>query len=289
MADASTVGDYMTEAPRTMGLDQSVAEAAKVMHERRIRHLPVLHGGVLMGVLSQRDVAVLSAVDGLDPSQVTVEEAMTAEPFATTPKAPLVEAVREMADRNYGCAVVMESGQVVGILTSTDALRVLREKLEQEASTPQELAPSEVRTRVLAEHEELRMLLDLTEEARERVLKGGSDAEWTTLRRRARHLYRRLQRHMELENRILGPALRDTDSYGEVREEQLKKEHAEQNRALAQALMVLDDRSQSPEDVAKAIGEMVSEIRRDMAEEEALRLDPKLLNDDLVQTDFYAG
>jgi acetoin utilization protein AcuB len=47
------------------------------------------------------------------------------------PDTPVDEVAREMADRRYGCAVVIEGGKVVGVFTTTDALRALSELLDR--------------------------------------------------------------------------------------------------------------------------------------------------------------
>src|SRR5437879_4833811 len=52
----TTIRDYMTPAPHTIGVEQPLAVAAALMQAHHIRHLPVLHGGKLVGILSERDV-----------------------------------------------------------------------------------------------------------------------------------------------------------------------------------------------------------------------------------------
>lgn len=62
---------------------------------------------------------------GVDPKDVPVEEAMTADVYTTTPDAPKRKVVREMAARKVGSAVIMEGGAVVGVFTTIDALEAL--------------------------------------------------------------------------------------------------------------------------------------------------------------------
>lgn len=124
-----TVRDYMTESPHTIGKDQTLERASHVMREHAIRHLPVLEGGALLGILSNRDVYLIETLRDVDPGSVTVEEAMSAEPYSVAPDAPLVDVVRAMEEHKYGAAVVMRGRDVVGIFTTIDALRALRERL----------------------------------------------------------------------------------------------------------------------------------------------------------------
>jgi acetoin utilization protein AcuB len=115
----------MTNAPHSIGVDQSLALAHQVMREHRIRHLPVLRAGKLVGLVSQRDLYLVETLKDVDPGAVTVEEAMAAEAYAVPPTALLSRVAKTMAEKRYGCAVVMEGGEVVGIFTAVDALSAL--------------------------------------------------------------------------------------------------------------------------------------------------------------------
>lgn len=123
------VGAHMTLWPHSIGRDQPMARASERMRKHGVRHLPVLHQGQLVGIVSERDIALVEALGPLDPDKVLVEEAMTPEPYAVTPDMPLVRVVRELFRRKYGCAVVIDAGHVVGLFTTTDALRMLGELL----------------------------------------------------------------------------------------------------------------------------------------------------------------
>lgn len=134
MAHSGTsIAEHMVEHPYTIGKDQTLERAIGVMREHRIRHLPVLDAGGLVGIVTERDVALVSAMKGVDPHALPVAEAMTPEPFAVPPSAPLGEVVHEMARRKLGAAVVMNGGSVVGIFTAVDGLRVLADLLGAES------------------------------------------------------------------------------------------------------------------------------------------------------------
>jgi acetoin utilization protein AcuB len=119
------VDQYMTEAPHSIGSDQPLALAHEMMRTHRIRHLPVLRAGKLVGVVSQRDLYFLETMREVDPAHVKVEEAMAQEAYAVATSAPLARVAKTMAANKYGCAVVMEDGEVVGIFTAVDGLRAL--------------------------------------------------------------------------------------------------------------------------------------------------------------------
>lgn len=126
--DARTVAAWMTAQPHTIGDDQTLADARERMHHFNIRHLPVLHGGHLVGVVSTRDIAMVEALPGVDITVVTVDEAMAEEPWTVGPDAGLAEVATTMAERRIGTAIIVEGGdsdRVVGVFTTTDALRAL--------------------------------------------------------------------------------------------------------------------------------------------------------------------
>ena len=104
-----------------------------VMNLGRVRHLPVLDDGRLVGVVSQRDLlaAGLSKALDFDGSQrrtfmrsVEVAEVMARNPITVRPDASLREAARLMVQHRIGCLpVVDEAGRPVGLVTETDLLR----------------------------------------------------------------------------------------------------------------------------------------------------------------------
>ena len=125
------ISKFMTMVPKTIGFDQTLSKAEKVMNELKIRHLPVLDGGKLVGILSERDIKIVSSFKDVDPSKVTVEEAYTADPYITTPEAKLDEVVEMMASHKYGCVLVADNHKLVGIFTWIDALNAMKELLNK--------------------------------------------------------------------------------------------------------------------------------------------------------------
>ena len=124
------IDKYMTPGPHSVGEEQTLAQAHKLMREHHIRHLPVLHGGKLVGVLSDRDLHLIETLRDVDPEKVTVEEAMSPHVYTVSPKAPLDEVVREMVEHKYGCAVVEDNGKLVGVFTTVDAMQAFADLLE---------------------------------------------------------------------------------------------------------------------------------------------------------------
>jgi acetoin utilization protein AcuB len=130
----TTVADYMTPGPYTIGREQSLVAAKQLMQKIHARHLPVLHGGKLVGVLSDRELAAIETLPG--SKQLTVEDAMVPDVYITSEDAPLATVAGEMARQRIGSAIVLKDEHVVGVFTAVDALRALAETLTPPPATP---------------------------------------------------------------------------------------------------------------------------------------------------------
>src|SRR6185436_6230573 len=122
----------MSPNPQCIEQDKLMAEAHRLMRQKRMRHLPVLSQGRVVGVVSAGDLHLLEGLVGVDPERVCVEEAMTPAPYCVGPDAPLDEVVDVMAGNKYGCAIVVEAERVVGIFTTVDALEAFARLLRGE-------------------------------------------------------------------------------------------------------------------------------------------------------------
>jgi CBS domain-containing membrane protein len=127
------VGEVMRERVVTVAPDETLLEAQRIMQLARIRHLPVVEAGVLVGVLSDRDVlaASLASVEDADIrerieqlSTIPVEQAMTRHPETVSPEWSLGEASLRMLRLRISCLPVVEDDKdqpkLLGLLTLTD-------------------------------------------------------------------------------------------------------------------------------------------------------------------------
>lgn len=129
------VSRYMTTKPITIDSSATLAEAHRIMRERKIRHLPVVDGARhLCGIVSQRDLHLIETLSYVDPETVRVAEAMIERPFTVTANTALDEVIEIMADRKYGSVVVMGSHGIEGIFTAVDACQAFVQILRREAA-----------------------------------------------------------------------------------------------------------------------------------------------------------
>ena len=133
MQQIPLMSTVMTPFPHSIGVDDTLATAAEMMHELRVRHLPVKDGQTLVGVVSERDVRVaLAAAAGLQAAdELRVRAACRMEPYEVEVHERLDAVLSGMVERHVGCALVVKGGRLAGIFTTTDACRSYAQLLRQ--------------------------------------------------------------------------------------------------------------------------------------------------------------
>jgi len=120
------VYDIMSRDVLTISPEATMAEAAKLMGERHIGSLVVVEEGKAKGIITERDLLSGVIASGKDPGRVRVKDCMSKRLFTVRPIATVKEAAQEMM-RKKGRLVVIEQGQVVGIVTAADLIKILPE------------------------------------------------------------------------------------------------------------------------------------------------------------------
>jgi acetoin utilization protein AcuB len=121
------VHEIMHRDPISVAATATLEEAYAVMRERGIRHLPVVDGGRLAGVVTDRDLrlATSSLAEQPLPPTAQVREVMAHPVHTTHPRDPIEVAARTMRDLKIGCMPVQDGEQLVGIVTGVDILDAL--------------------------------------------------------------------------------------------------------------------------------------------------------------------
>jgi len=120
-----TVRDFISPSPQTISRDITLSEANQLMSDLKIRHLPVVEGGKIIGIVSDRDLRLMVSMNGTDLNKFLVDDVMIREPYQVGPNTSLAEVVNTMAERKLGSALVIENDSIIGIFTTIDALKVL--------------------------------------------------------------------------------------------------------------------------------------------------------------------
>lgn len=110
----------------------TVRDATKVMSESHISALPVIEGGVLKGIFTERDVAKRVVAEGLNPDETVLSDVMTANPDTVAPDASASEALEKMQVNHYRHLPVVADGKVVGMVSIRDLFGAVRKQLEED-------------------------------------------------------------------------------------------------------------------------------------------------------------
>jgi acetoin utilization protein AcuB len=134
------VKNWMSQNPITISVDASIVDAQEIAKDNNIRHLPVMDGGKLVGIVSRGDLREASPSDATTLSvhelnylflTMTVREIMTRDPITVTPETTIEEAARLMREHRVECMLVVDSetDALVGIITESDIFDVFLEAM----------------------------------------------------------------------------------------------------------------------------------------------------------------
>lgn len=125
------VRDIMVKEVATLDVNDELSLANDIMRLGRIRHLPVVEGSRLAGIVSERDLFRSSLAQALGygtkdtrdlMKTMHIKDIMVPAVITVTPETPLCDAVRLMLNHKIGCLPVLEDERLVGLITETDIL-----------------------------------------------------------------------------------------------------------------------------------------------------------------------
>jgi acetoin utilization protein AcuB len=139
---AMVVEEIMTESPITVRADTTIRETIKTLFEMDVRHLPVVEGGALVGIVSDRDLRAYLAPAMLElerPSEIAAQQKrpvssiMQSDVLSVTPETEIEEVIDLMLEQKVGAIPVVRAGsqELVGIVSYVDVLRAAQGLFEQ--------------------------------------------------------------------------------------------------------------------------------------------------------------
>jgi acetoin utilization protein AcuB len=139
------VRDLMTADPKTVAPEVSLAELADLLDDHAIRHAPVVDtAGDVIGVVSHRDLVqgslrsrlVTTGEQRAALKPLVVADVMTYAPQTVAPDDAVADAAELMLENKLGCLLVLDNGELVGIITESDFVRHVAEaERERESAT----------------------------------------------------------------------------------------------------------------------------------------------------------
>jgi CBS domain-containing protein len=125
------VKDVMTKSIASVNANDSVERAAQLMKEYNIGSVPVCEGEKVIGILTDRDIALRSVADGMNGKIQSVREVMTSNPVIASPSTDIQDAARIMSERQIRRLPVVENNSLVGMISLGDL--AVEPKLEESA------------------------------------------------------------------------------------------------------------------------------------------------------------
>jgi acetoin utilization protein AcuB len=134
------VRDFMTSEVTSLQETDNLLDAAMVFVRSSFRHLPVLRENKLVGIITERDVkqfapSLLSRTTAEEYNQIMettpISRVMTKNPVTLRPDQPIFEAATLLHSKRIGCMPVVENGELVGIITTTDLVGLLIRIMEE--------------------------------------------------------------------------------------------------------------------------------------------------------------
>jgi CBS domain-containing protein len=124
-ARGGTVGDWMSRPPLAVAEDTPIRVAIAQMEHADVRHLLVMDGDRLSGIVSNRDLGRLAGVASASLLSAPVSRIMTEDPVTVAPETPVTAAARVLLEMKIGALPVRDGDDIVGIFTTADALEAL--------------------------------------------------------------------------------------------------------------------------------------------------------------------
>jgi acetoin utilization protein AcuB len=250
MFEPVRVADVMTPLPLTIDIEDSLATAHSRMLQLEVRHLPVLSRERVVGMLSERDIGLTAGL-GMELERVSVGAAMSPGPFIVPPEEKLATVLMVMAEHKLGSAVVMQQQRLLGVFTSTDALRLLSTIVKHSGPLGKlESPPSAVAQRLEREQS---VLNSIQESARRTALAAldEDEASIQALPTCSRNLDQAVLRYFELEQELLIPLLDQASADGALRAQVLRERYNKVRRQIHMAHVALQ--RSDPEHLAAAV------------------------------------
>jgi len=124
------IAEVMTDRPRAITRQTSIREAAQLMDEEDVGSLPIVDEGTrLVGIVTDRDIAIRGVGRGVDTDKTSVAEIASDEVYAVTPDDDLDGALQTMAHAQVRrVPVVVRENELVGIVSQADVVRVSKDK-----------------------------------------------------------------------------------------------------------------------------------------------------------------
>lgn len=126
------IKDIMTQSVATLNVEDTVERAAEVMREYNVGSVPVCEGENVVGIITDRDIAIRSVAEGENARAKIVRDIMSSNPVTGTPDMDIQNASRIMSERQIRRLPIVENKNLVGMVSLGDL--AVEPKCDEQAS-----------------------------------------------------------------------------------------------------------------------------------------------------------
>lgn len=128
------VREVMVANPIRVRFNTSIIEAAKLMRDNEIGSVIVVEEEEVKGIVTERDIVRRVVAEGIDLTNVLIHDIMTSPVISISPEEDIVQAAHMMRTKEIRRLIVMDGENLVGIVTTNDLLKKMKENVETLAS-----------------------------------------------------------------------------------------------------------------------------------------------------------
>jgi len=125
MRKTMPVREAMSHLPAETDRHEPLSDVARQMREQHCHHVPIMDGLHLYGVLSREDLHELALRDGRASGELVAGDVCTRDVLTVDPMTPIVEVAQVMLERKVSSALITDGDVLVGIFTTTDAVKLI--------------------------------------------------------------------------------------------------------------------------------------------------------------------
>ncbi len=123
------IRDIMQKNIITIEKDQTILQTARLMKENDISFVVIVENENPIGVLSERDFVQKFCIDNKKPDEIKISEIMSYKFRSVEPTTEIEDAIQKMLNNNIRRLLVLDNQKLVGVITQTDLVSYLRDKL----------------------------------------------------------------------------------------------------------------------------------------------------------------
>lgn len=134
----ASVKEIMNTSFMTIGSNEYLSKAEKMIYQSKLKHLPVVRAGKLVGIITKTDIKRMSFAESFDEAEAEIDEnifkmlkvaqVMTTKPFTLSSSATIKEVAEVLSDKEFRTIPIVDDGELVGMVSTRDLIKYFLEQ-----------------------------------------------------------------------------------------------------------------------------------------------------------------